>query len=1064
MKEQLLFSFPPEKFLESYLKQIILILICALCTFSVTSVKAQGINIKGSVKDASGVALIGVGIKVKDGKNVAVTGTTGTYSISVPSKDAILVFSYVGYTTIERKVGNSTTIDISLAEDASQLSDVVVVGYGEQKKKLLSTAISTVTAKDIEDRLVSTPGAALAGQVAGVNIAQSSGDPGAAPTIQVRGIGSIGAGNSPLFVVDGYPLNNPDNFNQINPADIESIQVLKDAAAAAIYGSRGGNGIIIVTTKKGVAGVTKFTFTGATGFQSVAKKVDVLNRDQYVDYVKDAFVNAGKVVPAIYNNPELLGDTDWQDEIFRTAPQSNYSITASGGTTKFKFNVTGSYFKQKGIIKGTDFDRYSLRAGMEAELTKKLNFSFNIAPSFTINDQTATGGGLNNATINGIGTNPSGVGGSVLSALLQPPTLPVFNPNGDYSSATVSLSGNGQIFNGNPFNPVAVLDLYKDRTTTGRLLSSTALTYEIIKGLKFKTSLGFEAIINNRKWFVPSTLMTDNAPAANLSNPLINNVRARVTNGTNYNYVSENTLTYNHIFNRDHNVSLLAGYSFQKNTYNEGSQYGQNGTTTNSITEYPTNAGVILGTVSYSDNALISGFGRANYSYKDKYLFSASLRTDGSSRFGSNKRYAVFPAFSAAWRLGEEKFIQQISFLSELKLRASYGVTGNNNIGDYASQSYATQVNYIFGANAGTQTFGFSPSSLENRDLTWETNKQLDMGFEAGFFKDRIYLTVDAYRRTTSDLLLSRSVPSVLGFATNILSNIGEVRNDGLEFALRTRNYTGKFKWTTEMNIAFTKNRVISLADDGAFVGYDAAFGYTNSIRVVPGEAISSFYGYRQIGVYLDAADVAASPKWASGGSNPGDIKYEDINGDGKIDASDITNIGSPLPKFTYGMTNRFTYMGVELSVLLQGSYGNKILNAADRYTNYYNGSFNVRTNALNRWRSAGDPGDGMTPRAVNPNPSSVAVVSTRNIFDGSFLRIRNVTLGYSLPTSWIKKAKIGSARIYVAAENLFTFTDYFGYNPEINVWAGSNQPRYGVDQGTYPVARSFSLGLNVGF
>jgi TonB-linked SusC/RagA family outer membrane protein len=1049
------------------MKRFLLIIFLAVCSFfSLLSFQAQAQNrtIKGTVTDSKGAPLTGVSVRLKGTVTASMTNTAGEYSITVPGKQAVLVFSYISFISQERDAGDSTTINVVLKEDEIKLNEIVVVGYGEQKKKLLSTSISSLNAKQLQDRLVATPAEAMAGQVAGVNISQASGDPGSAPVIQVRGIGSIGAGNIPLFVVDGYPLNSPDNFNQINPADIESIQVLKDAASAAIYGSRGGNGIIIVTTKRGAPGTTKFNFTANTGQQRVAKKIDVLSKDQYVDYVRDAFINGGKTVPAIYNDPSQLTNTNWQDQIFRTGIQENYALSASGGTDKLRFNITGSYYKQNGIIKVTDFERYTLRAGIDASLTKKLKLSFNIAPSYATNDQTATGGGLNNATINGIGVNPTGIGGTVLSAILQPPILPVRNPNGDYSNVPVILSGNGQIFNGNPYNPVAVLDLYKDRTTTGRLLSNTALNYEIIKGLTFKTSLGFEAIINNRNWFVPSTLMSDNAPTANLSNPVLGNVRARVTQGTNYNWVSENTLNYTRVFNKDHNLSLLAGYSFQRNTYNEGSQYGQNGTTTNSIVEYPTNAGIILGSVGYSANALVSEFGRANYSYKDKYLFSASVRRDGSSRFGTNKQYAVFPAFSAAWRIGEEKFIQNLSYISEFKIRSSYGVTGNNNIGDYSSQSYAQQVNYVFGANAGTQVFGFSPSSLANQDLTWETNKQLDFGIELGFLQDRIYLTVDAYRRVTSNLLLSRGVPAILGFATNILSNIGEVRNNGLEIALKTVNTTGRFKWTTDMNISFTRNKVLSLTDDGSFVGYDAAFGYTNSIRVVPGEPISSFYGYKQIGVYKDANDVANSAKWAAGGSNPGDIKYADINKDGKIDAGDITNIGSPLPKFTYGMTNRFNYANFELSFLLQGSYGNKILNAADRYTNYYNGSFNVRTNALNRWRSPDDPGDGMTPRATNPNPSSVSVVSTRNIFDGSFLRVRNVTLGYSLPSNWLRSLKVSSARIYLTGENLLTFTHYFGYNPEVNVWAGSSQPRYGVDQGTYPVARTVSLGLNVGF
>jgi TonB-linked SusC/RagA family outer membrane protein len=1025
---------------------------------------AQTTVVKGVVTDKAGAPLSGATVKVKGTLNAVVTNNVGLYSISVPGPNAVLVFSFISFTPQEHTVGSQSQINVTLQDNVTALNDIVIVGYGEMKKKMLSTAISTVNARQIEDRLVATPGEALVGQIAGVQISQASGDPGNPPVFTVRGFGSIGAGNSPLFVVDGYPLNSADDFNAINPADIESVDVLKDAAAAAIYGSRGGNGIIIVTTKKGKAGATKFNFSTNVGFSNVSKTVDVLDKDEYIAYVKDAFTNAGKTIPAIYNDPSSLPNTNWQDQIFRRGWTSSYALSASGGTDKVTYNVTGSYFEQQGIIKATDYNRYNLRASMDAKLTNKLKLTFTVAPSYSINDQTATGGGLNNALINGIGVNPSGVGGTVISALLQPPILPVFQPNGDYSNAPVSLSGAGQIFNGNPYNPVAVLDLYKDKTTIGRVLSNTGIEYEIIKGLKFKSSFGFEAIITNRNWFVPATLQTDNAPTANLSNPVIANVRSRVTEGTNYNYVSESTLNYNTTFAKHHNINLLAGYSFQKNVYNEGSQYGQNGTTTNSLVQYPTDAGIILGTVAYSANALISTFGRANYSYDDKYLASASIRSDGSSRFGTNNQYAVFPAFSAAWRIGEEAFMKNLTSISELKLRGSYGVTGNNNIGDFSSQSYTTQVNYVFGAGNATPVFGFSPSTLANASLTWETNKQTDLGLELGMFGDRLYFTADAYHRLTTNLLLNRNVPAIFGYATSVLSNIGSVENNGLEFAIKTANLTGKLKWTTDANISFNQNKVIALTSDGSFVGYDAAFGYTNSIRVVPGEAMGSFYGYRQIGVYKDAADVAASPKWASGGSVPGDVKFADINGDGKIDANDIVNIGSPLPKFTYGFTNHFEYKNFSLNVLFQGVYGNKILNAADRYTDYYNGSFNVRTNALNRWESPTDPGDGMTPRATVTNPSSTTVVSTRNIFDGSYLRLRNVTLGYTVPNNILRVVRLSSARIFISGENLATFTKYFGYNPEVNVFGGTQTPRYGVDQGTYPLARTFSMGLNVGF
>lgn len=1037
----------------------------AVVLFQSTSLFAQSITVKGKVTDAQGLVLPGASIKLKDAGTGVLSGLDGTYSINVPNANSILIFSFIGYTTEEHTVGTSTQLNVSLKTNEHSLNEVVVVGYGSMKKKLLSTSVGAVSSKQIEDRLVATPGEALAGQISGVQVSQSMGDPGAAPVILIRGVGSIGAGSNPLYVVDGYPLNSADDFNQISPADIESIQVLKDAAAAAIYGSRGGNGIIIVTTKRGKAGTTKFNFTANTGVANVSKTVDVLNTAQYVAYVKDAFANSGKVLPAIYNSdPATLPNTNWQDQIFRAGVTQSYSLAASGGTDKITFNVTGSVYSQTGIIKATDYNRYNLRASMDAKLSKKLKFNFNIAPSFSTNDQTATGGGLNNALINGIGVNPSGVGGTVISALLQPPLLPVRQPNGDYSNATVVLSPAGQVFSGNPYNPVATLDLYKDRTTTGRLLSNTGLEYEIISGLKFKTTLGFEAILNNRNWYVPATLQSDNGPTANINNPLLTNIRARTTQGINYNYISENTLNYNTKIGKYHDLTLLAGYSFQKNTYNETSQYGQNGTITNPIVQNPNDAGIILGTYGYTSNALISSFFRANYDYKEKYLLTASIRTDGSSRFGVNKQYATFPAFSAAWRIGEEEFMKKQDVISEFKIRGGYGVSGNNNIGDFSSQSYATQVNYVFGANNATPAFGFSPTSLANTDLTWETSKTTDIGLEIGLLKDRIYLSVDAYHKLTDNLLLSRGVPGIYGFATSIFTNIGSMQNNGLEFSLNTVNLKGKLKWTTDANISFNRNKVLKLTDDGNFVGYDAAFGYTNSIRVVPGESISSFYGYKQIGVYKDAADVAASAKWASGGSVPGDVKYADINGDGKIDASDIVNIGSPLPKFTYGMTNRFEYQHFSLSFLFQGVYGNKILNASDRYTDYYNGSFNVRTNALNRWESPTDPGDGMTPRAAVTNPSSTTVVSTRNIFDGSYLRLRNATFGYTFSNRTLQRLSISSARLFIAAENVATFTKYFGYNPEVNVFASSPQPRYGVDQGTYPLPRTFSLGLNIGF
>ena len=1026
------------------------------------------IAISGRVLDEKGVGLPGVNVIVKGTTNGTQTDAEGRYSLRA-SDDAILIFTFVGYAAREEAVAGRTSINATLTPDANGLEEVVVVGYGVQEKKMLATSIATISAKQVELIPVASPSEALVGLVAGAQITEPSGEPGAGAVIRIRGLGSISAGNNPLYVVDGYPLNNAESYSQIAPGDIQSVQILKDAAACAIYGSRGGNGIVIVTTKRGATdGKTRFNFSASTGVQQVAKRLDLLNRDQFLDYFRESITNGGQavtnpdVLALLAQDPKSLPDTDWQKEIFQTGVQQQYQLSASGGTAASRFYISGGYFKQEGVVRGGAFDRFSLRANYDAQLSKKLKLGLSLAPNFTRTDVVPISGNYNGGNITGGG--PGGETGAVTAAIIMPPIVPVRLANGDYAGIS---SGTKRGINnpGDLLSPVAPLDLYKDRNNAARILGSTFLDFEVLSGLHLRTNFGAEMVNSRRAIYVPATLPTNGNQGANLSNPLLNNVDARRLNSTNLNWVWENTATYNRTLGTDHSLTLLAGYAAQYNTNESSNVSGQTGTYTNTSVEYVTGAGQLFGGAGYSANSLTSVFGRLDYAFRERYILTAALRTDGSSRFGPDNRYATFPSVALAWRAGEETFIKQLPVISELKFRGSYGVTGNNNIGDYSYQAYQTAANYAFGANAGVRAFGFSPNGVALRNLTWETNTQFDAGFDLGLFRDRIYLTVAAYQRNTTDLLLNRNIPAILGYSTRALANVGEVRNRGLEFQLNTANVQGgDFTWSTSANLSINRNQVMALAGQNDQLLYDAVFGYTSSIRVVAGQPLGLFYGYQQVGVYKDQNDVDSSPKWAAGTTQPGDVKYKDVNGDGKIDSQDIGIIGNPFPSFTFGLQNTFAYKGLSLGITLQGSQGNEVLYAGDRYVNNFYGLSNARTNMLNRWKSADDPGDGQTPRVTRTPSSSLTQFSSRFVYDASFLRVRNVTLRYALPTDWAAKVGMQSASIYAAAQNLYTFTRYFGYNPEANNYGNTTTPTYGVDQGSYPMARTITLGVTVGF
>jgi TonB-linked SusC/RagA family outer membrane protein len=1023
---------------------------------------APPVTITGRVTNEKGEPLNDVSIVVKGSRNGAKTDASGNFHLTVNNSQKItLEFSHVGYDHQSIPFDGQSTLNIVLKENASGLNDVVIIAYGKSSRREVSNAIVSLSAKDVENIPVASPADAMVGLVAGADISLATGEPGSTPVIRVRGIGSIGAGNSPLFVVDGYPLNSPDNFNQISPADIQSIQILKDAAACAIYGSRGGNGIILITTKHGNAGKTQFNLNAYAGIQNVSKKVDLLNGPQFVSFLKDA--NANIVLPPSYaDSTTRYNNTDWQDVIFRTGLQSNYQISASGGSDAARFYISGSYFDQQGIVKGSGTQRYSLRANFDAKLSKKVRLGLSLAPTFAGLDTKPISGTFNGSSITGGGSSTTGA--IVTDALLIAPTMPVRLPNKDYAQ----YNNSGTLMTINIYNPLATIDLYQDHTNTFRGLGSSYLEWDLIKGLTLKTAFGGEILSNRRNWYIPATLATASSTLANLSNPLTAGINAQQLNSTSYNWVWENTLNYNVTLGGDHKLNALAGYAAQRNTVEGSTVFGQAGTYTNTAIDYVTAAGQIFGTANYGANALTSVFGRLNYAFKEKYLLSAALRTDGSSRFGSDNRYATFPSVSAGWRLGEEKFMRRFPVISELKLRGSYGVTGNNDIGDFSWESYEAAANYIFGANAGSRVYGFVPNSVAIKNLTWETNKQVDAGLELGLLNNRIYFTADAYQRTTTNLLLNRNVPSLVGFTTRVLTNVGEVRNRGLEFQVTTQNLTGRLKWATTANISFNSNRVMALSSDNDQILFDAVFGYTSSIRVIKGKPLGSFYGYKQTGVYMNADDVAKNPDWSTG-SKPGDIKYKDVSGpngkpDGKVDANDITYLGNALPKYTFGIVNTLNYDNWTFTFTLQGRVGGEILNGALRYTYNFYGKVNGPESMDHRWRSASDPGDGWTPRAVNGAPTSLTSFSSHELFSASFLRIRNVSLRYAIPASLVHKLKIQGLTFYATVQNLYTFSKYFGYSPESNIYSTSTNPTYGVDQGAYPLPRTVTFGCNLGF
>lgn len=1022
-----------------------------------TEVSEQQGAISGKVVDMQGSPLPGVTVLIKGTTNGTVTDFDGNYSLTNVPGNGTLVFSFVGMKSQEISVSGKPTINVTMEEDAIGIEEVVAIGYGIQSKRSVSTAISSINNDKIANIPVSNVTQALVGQIAGVQLKQNSGQPGASPSIRIRGNGSITSGNSPLFVIDGFPLSDASQFNSISPNDIESIDILKDAASAAIYGSRAGNGVIIVTTKKGKAGKTKFTFDTSVGFDELSKKVDVLGPEEYADMAIEALTNQGKQIPEYFTNKSMWTRTDWQDVIFRTAPVQSYQLGASGGNNNLRFNVSLGYIDQQGILENSYMKRYNLRAGFDAKLNKYLSVGASIMPSYT-EERVQNPEGQNNTT---------DVKGIVAEALSLAPILPVWKENGDYYVAFQDPVDK-TIFNDQITNPLNKLDANKDYYKTFRQTANAYIELQPMKGLKIKSTFNSAITARKRDFYVEAFLARGGTNTGNISTPNLAQIRAERINATGLSWYLSNTATYDFSVNDKHYFTALIGYDVsQQDNFSVGisPRTDKDNPVAFDNTTITNVQGAILttGTSGQNKYAFDAVFGRINYNYKNKYLFSGSFRRDRSSRFGPDNRAGIFPSVSGAWNISEENFIKSQNLISALKIRASYGETGNDQLGgNYPWVSTMTKNNYVFGANGtDVRVLSYSPGGFSNRNLGWEKNRQSDVGLDLGLLKGRINMALDAYERN-SNTILSASIPIINGKSGTVIQNVGNVRNRGVEFTIDTKNIVNELKWETNFNISFNRNKIIKLGPGQNQLGNATAGTYwANVVRNYVGRPMGDLYMYVVEGTFNNADDLI---KYAKNGTQDiGDLRFEDVNEDKKITTDDMKRVGNYQPDFVFGIGNKFTYKNFDLNILLDGTYGGEIIFALGRPISLGRDLENAHSTALDRWRSESDHGSGLFPKAGTRNLGSNIGSNTRFLYDSSFLRIRNITLGYTISEKTIKKLGLQGARFYLASQNLYTFTEFPGYNPEGN-YTGDSATVNGVDQGSYPLARNFSLGMNISF
>ncbi|MAZ27755.1 MAG: SusC/RagA family TonB-linked outer membrane protein [Cytophagaceae bacterium] len=1027
-------------FLNRFPRALFLVLLIFI-TFNMNA--QNGTTVTGQVVSTEdSMPLPGVNVFEKGTSNGVVTDFDGNYSLNLTTENATLVFSYVGFATQTVPLDGKTQVDISLMQDTNSLSEVVLVGYGSQLKREITGSVQTVKAEELTDIPVSQVTQKLQGRLSGVQINQTTGKPGGGMSVRIRGQLSVSGGSSPLYVVDGFPISG--DISDINPDEIEDISVLKDAASTSLYGSRAANGVVLVTTKKGRLGKTDISFSTSTGMQTVPQRgrVEMMNAVEFAQFKKEYYQDQGDPVPEIFQNPSQYAgkNNDWYDALLRTAPMQSYNLTVTSNKDRIRTAVVAGFFNQEGVVLNSDYRRYSIRMNLDYDLSDNVRVGFNVAPAYIIDNIPPTDGDR--------GT------GILFNALHTWPIMPIYDESGELTIQNNLPGSTGNIFN--YANWIRSAQEIKNETKNLNLLSNAYLEYKPIDGLILKTTMNAEFYNSKYSYFSPSTATS----GINVTLPTTSrSVRETVED---FSWLNENTATYSKSLG-DHSFEVLGGFTFQKfrrdrnrlqaDTFSDDRLPVVQGAL--NIDRGGTNSGV-------QEYSLVSFLSRLTYNYKGKYLLTASVRSDGSSRFGAENRWGTFPSVSVGWITSDEEFMQNVSSLSLLKLRASYGVTGNNNIGNYTQYALINNtVNAVFNGNTAP---GSAVTSLSNPNLGWETTKQFDVGLDLSLFDNRVSFVYDYYSKNTTNLLYNVQVPQESGF-TNFSDNIGEIHFWGHEFGINSINTTGKIKWKTSANISFNRNIVKSLAD-----GIDRVYGAFHITEV--GKPFGQFYGHIADGVYLNQADLDSSPQ-VPGRSTVGSIKLVDVNGDGVItnggDDDDRAIMGSPFPDFTYGITNTVEFGNFDFSILGTGSQGNELLVRHIYSTANLDGVFNLLKDVKYRFRSVDNPGRGFYGTTVgggNVTGIERDWVNSRFVADASYFNIRNITLGYTLPGM---EKYFKSARVYASVQNVYIFTKYWGGpNPEISAQPDGNGDggnlSQGVDYSGYPVPRIFSFGLNLNF
>lgn len=965
--------------------------------FDQANLAQQKRTVSGSVSDESGQPLPGVTVVVKGTTQGTVTNADGNYSLTNIPEDATLVFSFVGMLTQEIPVGNQTSINVTMVVDAIGIEEVVAIGYGTMKKSDLTGAVSSVSAEDVDNIPVQSIDMALRGKIAGVNIQKRSGAPDARTIIRIRGINSIQGGNDPLIIVDGFPMT--EGLEAIDPNDIESVEVLKDASSTSIYGARATNGVIIVTTKSGKSGPMRIDIDSYYGLQSVAKLIDFADAKGFMEIANERAVNDGEDQLFFPNPSQVTANTNWQEEIFQTSPIQNYNLTFSGGNEKLRYSMSGNYFDQEGIIKGSDYNKITLRSNIDSEINKRIAIT-------------------NSLLLTRFESNSSNPYGAIEDAFRAPPTLPAYDPDGNYQAIDIyPFSEVNQ-------NPLAIIDGTSNQTLQTRLFNNFGATFSILNGLTFKSTLGVDYVTSLGNNYTKRFLIAGKPGG-----------KASKSSWESYSLLNENIFNYDLTFG-ENQINAVAGYTAQ--TYKSANFSAGSGNFVSDDLLYNalgSGSDISIPSSGGSKWGISSWLGRINLNLKNKYLVTLSGRADGSSRFAKGNKWSFFPSGAFAWKLSEEEWFKS-NQISSLKFRLSVGQTGNQAVSPYQTMVRMSDVQVAFG---DALNIGYAPANIANKELSWETTTQYDAGLDFGFFKEKIRLSVDYYYKLTTDLLARVDLPPSAGF-TSSTQNIGSMSNQGFEFQLDAVPVTGKFKWDLSANFYINRNKIVELAKGADLFAPGAdLLGTMHILR--EGEPISMFYGY-----VWDRID------------ENGQNTYKDLNSDGKINNLDRTIIGNPHPKWNAGLNNTFSYNNWQLSIFLESTYGHDILNISsyDHIDSFYKGRNQLSKVVKDYWTPE-------NPDAKYPKPSSSITQLPSDVYveDGSYLKIRNINLSYSLPSNNL--AWLRNLTIYVSGENLFTFTKYSWYDPEVSAYS-SGDLRLGTEHHSYPQSRVYTIGLKLGF